>query len=416
MKATPAVFFATCLAAVAASASVVRIEGSKGSWRMTRNGEEYFIRGAGGVRDLEKFAAAGGNSVRTWGADDAAKELDRAEKCGVTVMVGFWLGHAEHGFDYTNTKALDSTLKSILRTVAELKDHDALLCWALGNEMELNNPHQEELWRFIDRAAAEVKKIDPNHPVCTVVAEVWPEKAAMITRLCPNLYFLGINSYGGAHSIGERWSKMGAIPYVLTEYGLFGVNETGRTGFGAPFEPTSTDKAGWIGKIYDTSIAPLRGKWCLGGYAFIWGTKVEGTPTWHGLLLPSGDMLAGAQIVQDKWGVAKSANRVPEIKPLNADRLEVASTNDLVTVETSATDPDGDPLVWRWALIDENGYYGDTGLGGAAPKGHKGVVVEGRGTPKVKVSLPKPGIYRLYAYVFDGKGGAAFANVPLQYK
>ena len=114
--------------------------------------------------------------------------------------------------------------------------------------------------------------------------------------------------------------------------------------------------------------------------------------------------------------MAKSANRVPEIKPLNADRLEVASTNDIVTVETSATDPDGDPLVWRWALIDENGYYGDTGLGGSAPKGHKGVVVEGRGTPKVKVSLPKPGIYRLYAYVFDGKGGAAFANVPLQYK
>ena len=34
--------------ALAATASVVRIEGKEGSWRLTRDGKEYFIRGGGG--------------------------------------------------------------------------------------------------------------------------------------------------------------------------------------------------------------------------------------------------------------------------------------------------------------------------------------------------------------------------------
>ena len=78
MKAKTVLFAAACAAWSAASAATVKIVGAEGSWRLERNGKPYFIRGAGGVADYAKFAAMGGNSVRTWGADKAAEILAAA--------------------------------------------------------------------------------------------------------------------------------------------------------------------------------------------------------------------------------------------------------------------------------------------------------------------------------------------------
>ena len=69
-------------------------------YQLLRNGAPYLIKGAGGDGSLEALAAAGGNSTRTWGADHLDSVLDEAQKRGVTVTVGIWLGHEEHGFKY----------------------------------------------------------------------------------------------------------------------------------------------------------------------------------------------------------------------------------------------------------------------------------------------------------------------------
>ena len=47
------------------------------------------------------------------------------------------------------------------------------------------------------------------------------------------------------------------------------------------------------------------------------------------------------------------------------------------------------------------------------PEGWDEAIVAGQGTTSVKVKLPGGGKYRLYAYCFDGKGNAAYANHPL---
>ena len=69
------------------SAAVVRIEGSEGSWRLTRNGEPYFIRGGGGGGSKALLREIGGNSFRTWGADAAKRDLDEGAKHGLTVSL-----------------------------------------------------------------------------------------------------------------------------------------------------------------------------------------------------------------------------------------------------------------------------------------------------------------------------------------
>ncbi len=396
--------------ALAATASVVRIEGKEGSWRLTRDGKEYFIRGGGGSKALLK--EIGGNSFRTWGADRAKAELDEAKKFGHTVMLGFWLGHHQHGFSYLNTQALEETERSILRTVREIKNHPALLCYALGNEMELGEPNPKEMWKFINRVAKKVKEIDPDHPVGTVVADVWKDKADAIIEHAPELQYLGINSYGGAMTVGRRWRELGGkIPYILTEYGPMGAPDCGKAPNGLPLEWTSTRKADWYRDIYEKTILADKGRYCLGGYVFTWGHKNEVSPTWFGTMLPDGTKLEVVATLAKFWG-RPVKNRCPKIGEVKVSK-DAPAEGEVVEAKVDAKDPEGDRLTWQWTLVDEATYYGEAGLGLAMPQGWDEAIVAGQGTNKVKVKLPGGGRYRLYAYCFDGKGNAAYANWPM---
>ena len=398
--------------ALAATASVVRIEGKEGSWRLTRDGKEYFIRGGGGGGSKALLKEIGGNSFRTWGADRAKAELDEAKKFGHTVMLGFWLGHHQHGFSYLNTQALEETERSILRTVREIKDHPALLCYALGNEMELGEPNPKEMWEFINRVAKKVKEIDPDHPVGTVVADVWKDKADAIIEHAPELQYLGINSYGGAMTVGRRWRELGGkIPYILTEYGPMGAPDCGKAPNGLPLEWTSTRKADWYRDIYEKTILADKGRYCLGGYVFTWGHKNEVSPTWFGTMLPDGTKLEVVATLAKFWG-RPVKNRCPKIGEVKVSK-DAPAEGEVVEAKVDAKDPEGDRLTWQWTLVDEATYYGEAGLGLAMPQGWDEAIVAGQGTNKVKVKLPGGGRYRLYAYCFDGKGNAAYANWPM---
>src|SRR4051812_29834305 len=62
--------------------SVVKVAKADGGYRLLRDGSPYFIKGAGGDGSMEALARAGGNSVRTWGADKAGQVLDEAQRRG----------------------------------------------------------------------------------------------------------------------------------------------------------------------------------------------------------------------------------------------------------------------------------------------------------------------------------------------
>lgn len=399
-------------AAALAAGSVVTIEGTEGAWRLVRNGKPYFIRGGGGGGSKALLKEIGGNSFRTWGADRAKAELDEAAKFGHTVMLGFWLGHHNHGFSYLDKVALERTERDVLATVAKIKDHPALLCYALGNEMELGEPHPKEMWTFINSLAKKVREADPNHPVGTVVADMWKDKADDINTYAPDLQYIGINSYGGALTVGKRWQELGGkVPYILTEYGPMGANECGVAPNGLPVEWTSTRKADWYREVYEKTILAEQGKWCLGGYVFTWGHKNEVSPTWFGTMLPDGTKLEVVATLAKIWG-KDVANKCPRIEEVKVSK-DAPAEGETIEASVSAKDPEGDKLTWKWTLVDEASYYGEAGLGLAMPEGWDEAIIAGQGTTSVKVKLPGGGKYRLYAYCFDGKGNAAYANYPL---
>ena len=390
----------------ACAGSVVKIEGSPGAWALSVDGKPFFIEGSCGIKSA--IARAGGNACRTYDAKDLKAKFAEAGTNSLMVMAGFWLGHmtkSGKGFDYTNAAALEKKDREILEEVERSKNEDRLLCWALGNEMEATNPHREEMWAFIDRVAVKIKAIDPAHPVCTVVAEIPPQTLREFDSLAPHLDFLGINSYGGCTSVASRWRKAGMKrPYVITEFGSRGEWESPKdAATGLPVEQTTTEKGKMYAKSYAVSVTAERDKFCLGSFAYRMRPGDAGMPFGYEMLLEDGSFLAPAEAMQAAWGRKPLVNHCPR-----TGRISVQEGEAFVQAE----DPDNDALTYEWVL------YSGVGIPAGERRREKrkkwnGAIIEGQGTPRVRFKLPADGRYRLYCYVRDGKGGAAYANAPV---
>lgn len=381
-------------------------------WQLLRGGQPYFICGAGGDGPKPLLAKVGGNSYRTWGADDLGPKLDEAQRLGLSVTVGIWLGQERQGFKYDDPAQRRRQLERVRAAVAKYKGHSAVLMWAVGNETEgykaTTNP---AVWAGVNEAAEACHALDPDHPVMTVVAEVGGDRVASVERLCPAVDVLGINSYGGGASLARRYRKAGGTkPFVVTEYGPAGAWEVGRTPWKTPVEPTSTEKAAAFRATYEGSISAERGRLCLGSYAFTWGHKQEATATWFGLLLPDGDTVAAVDTLSELWTGKSVEHPAPAIRPLRVSAAK-AKPGTLVHVDLDVTS--ADPLAVTWELRPEAGGHGVGGDAEAAQPLVDGAINHG-GTRGADVTLPAAGgAYWLYATARDRHGKAATADVSL---
>lgn len=393
--------------------SKVSIERHDGGVKLIRNGKPYAIRGVGGDTELAKLADAGGNSIRTWGVDDLGRILDEAHQHGLTVCAGLWLGHQRHGFDYQDQTAVLKQLEESLTAVRKYKDHPALLLWGVGNEAE-GAGTDPSVWYAINHVAREIKRIDPNHPTVTVIAEIGEnaEKVRSIETFCPHIDIVGVNSYGGIESLAQRYrTAKSTKPYIVTEHGTHGPWEVGKTGWGSPLEFSSTAKGDFYAKGYQTNVIDNSAT-CLGSYAFLWGQKQETTATWFGMLLPDGTRLAAVDAMSEAWTGSPPANRCPKIASLELDGNPRLKPGETINALVNASDPEQDELTIKWVLRSDSGTIG---VGGDRQDQESSIANAVKATGnRVTVTLPKQdGSYRLFAYVYDGQGGAAVANVPL---
>ncbi len=391
----------------------VAVRHQDGRWRLYVNHSPYFIKGAGGEGSLVKLKAAGGNSIRTWGADRLQSVLDQAHRQGLTVCAGIWLHH-EHdaeGFDYSNPEMVKAQLEQVRQCVIRFKNHPALLLWGLGNEMEgYAAGNKVEIWNAVNEAAKLTKQLDPNHPTMTVISELGGERVACVHRHCPDIDILGINSYAGAASIADRYAKLsGKKPYIVTEFGPPGSWELNKTTWGAAYEPTSSEKGEWYRRAYQGSIEekPL----CLGSYAFLWGQKQETTATWYGMFLKGGDKLQAVDTMTELWSGTPPGSRCPIIQQLKIRGLREFAPGEVFSAELEATDPHGRPLEVRWVVQPEQPKRLAGGAEEQALPELTDIVVRSD-TRYAEVRAPHPpGGYRLFACVRNGVG-AAVANVP----
>jgi len=421
---------AAAAAAVAAAAvtptsgkgSKVTITGDKEKgFQLLRNGQPFVIKGVGGEQFLDVLANVGGNAIRTWGADAPAKPvkgkkmIDWAHEVGVTVTVGIWLGHERHGFSYTNPKQLEEQRRKVEEAVLAFRDHPALLIWGLGNEMEGptgpgTNP---DVWKEINELTKLIKKLDPHHPVMTVVANVSDAKVAAIKQYAPELDILGVNAYAGAAGIGRSLLRSGwDKPYTITEYGLPGPWEVDHTSWNAPIEPSSRQKASLYYTTYNEIMTDT--KQCFGSYAFLWGNKQEATASWFGMFLPGGEKCPTVDVMGLAWSGKWPANRAPVLKehtiPFANQKVEKGQT-----LEASATykDSENDTLNYDWEVFAESTDRRSGGEEENRPEHIDGLIKRNGRDGTVTLRAPdQPGAYRLFVTVKDGKGSGTIDNWP----
>ncbi len=400
-----------------AEAIPVELQKTEQGWQLLRAGEPYFIRGAGGDASLELLAAAGANSVRTWGGDDIGPLLDEAHSLGLSVTVGIWLGHERHGFDYRDDAQVTEQMQRARDMVLKFKDHPAVLLWGIGNEMEgFDDGDDPVIWAAVNDVAAMVKELDPYHPTMTVTAFVHGERIEYLHKRSPAIDIHGVNAYGGAQVVPERLRDANASkPFVLTEFGPPGSWEVATTAWGAPFEMTSSEKADFYRSTYERTVEGEPGL-ALGSYAFTWGFKMEATATWFGLFLDDGSSLAAVDTLTELWSGTPPANFSPAVDPLTIDGESAVDPGDEIHVLTATTDADGDEISTRWVLRPESGEYATGGDFRPMLADIEGAILEGR-SDGATVRMPEePGAYRLFYYAYDGAGNAATANIPLLVK
>ncbi len=397
--------------------STVVIQGDlETGFQLMKNGEPFVIKGAGGTKYFDVMAANGGNTIRTWGVGKDTRDiLDRAHAKGLSVTIGIWLGHERHNFDYSDPKQLEGQRLAVESAVKKFKDHPALLSWGLGNEMEgiQSRGDSSLIWKEVNLLAKKIKELDPNHPVMTVVANVNPDKVNAIMEHAPEVEILGVNAYAGAQNIGKNLKSYGwQKPYAVTEYGLPGPWEVAHTKWDAPIEPTSREKAGFYyvatkGILEDT-------KQCMGAYAFVWGNKQEATASWFGMFLPTGEKTPRVDAVAKAWTGEWPANRAPILKetvmPMANEKVKGGRN---FAVMAQYKDADGDTLTYTWEVVGEST---DRKIGGEAEAAPEQVANAVRALDAVGNALltapTKPGAYRLFVTVRDGKGSGCMDNWP----
>lgn len=412
-------FFSSLLMATEYCAQAVHVEvmqGADGSWQLIRDGEPYFIKGAGGHTQLDELESIGGNSFRTWSTDDAEEILDEAQRRGFTVMMGLWVQHERHGFDYDNESAVAKQLEAFRKVVLKLKDHPALLLWGVGNEVDLQYSNTN-VWYAVNDIAKMIHELDPHHPTCTVTAGLDEAEVKLIKERAPEIDIYGINTYSDLQSVKKNIKKFGWDgPYIISEWGPNGHWEVEKTSWGAPVEQDSREKAVSYRDRYQNSILADKEN-CIGAYVFLWGFKQETTSTWYGLFLDTGESSPAVDELALFWNGAYPENRAPNLKSaylnnqIKGEDIYLMA-DDIFEAEVTVEDPDQDRIKYKWEILRESTDIKSGGDAESRPEGMKGLFVS-RKKNFLRFRAPdEEGPYRLFIYAFDGHQHVAYTNIP----
>ncbi|MFN0201214.1 MAG: glycoside hydrolase family 2 TIM barrel-domain containing protein [Bacteroidia bacterium] len=401
------------------TAQVVKVSVAKNenAWQIMRNNQPYYVKGAGGQTFLQTVGNIGGNSIRTWGLEQADEALAEAQKKGLTVMLGMWVQHERHGFDYNNKEAVKKQLDAFRKAVLKYKDHPSLLIWGVGNEVDLNYKNTK-VWDAIQDIAKMIHELDPNHPTCTVTAGLDSAEVRLIKQKAPDIDIYGINTYGDIANVKQNLRKFGWNgPYIIAEWGPNGHWEVQKTSWNAAIEQTSFEKADSYYQRY-TQCIQADSNYCVGSYVFLWGSKQEYTATWYGVFMKDGKSTEVIDAIEHAWTGKKSAQPASKLLNFTLNGKKGKDNIQLKAQEMNEAAVDirfegKGMLVYNWTILKESE---DKKEGGDAEKEAEEILglFRNTGQAEVKFRAPaEPGQYRIFVVV-SNKGKAAYGNIPFK--
>ncbi|MFN5416108.1 MAG: glycoside hydrolase family 2 TIM barrel-domain containing protein [Flavobacteriia bacterium] len=388
----------------------------KNKFQITVNKLPYSITGAGGNTNLKDLKSIGGNTIRTWSTENAQQILDEAQANGIMVMMGLWVQHERHGFDYNDKTAIKKQLEGFKKEINKYKNHPALLMWCIGNEYELQYSNIN-VWQAVNDIAKMAKKQDKNHPIVSVTAGIDDEKIKFIQNKLTAIDILGINTYG---DIGKVRAVLDRAkfkkPYMITEWGPTGHWECAKTSWGASIEQTSKEKADSYLQRY-TNYIKSDSNQCIGSFTFLWGQKQEYTSTWYGIFHENGQKTEVFDALAACWSPNLIlSNNSPKLNAITSNYGENLSNvilkgNQSIEFQVIVSDKENDKLEYNWSLFPESSDLKSGGDAESKPKEIFGLIENdkmGKCTLKAPLEIGK---YRLFVSISDGEK-IAYANVP----
>ncbi len=402
----------------------VTLKNTNGKFQLFVNNNPFYIKGAGlEFGNITSLAKHKGNSFRTWrtnnGKQSGKEVLDEAYKNNLYVTMGIEVARERHGFDYNDSIAVKEQFLRIKKEVLELKDHPALIIWAIGNELNLRHTNPK-VWNAVNDISKMIHKIDTNHLTTTTLAGISKNEISLIKERASDIDLLSIQMYGDLPALPKMVREYGwEKAYMVTEWGATGHWEVPTTKWGAPIEENSTEKAANYLKRYKSGIESDSTQ-CVGSYVFLWGQKQERTPTWYGIFLENGNETESVDVMHYIWNNSWPVNRTPQVElfQLNGKTAYeniILEADEIVDASAIINDFENDEIQFTWEILSESTDLQD---GGDKEKRPENISFEIINQQKGQLTFktPKTGNYRLFVYAGDGNNHAATANIPFKVK
>jgi hypothetical protein len=382
---------------------------NKGSMPLTKDKLE---------KDLGKIKEMGANTIRRYSPTIYDKALIKvAKEKGLKILYGFWF---DSKIDFLKDKRkIGQYERQVLKFVNKHKTDSTIVGWSLGNETwgllkrNFNEPYlsfvRKAYVEMVAEVAVKIRDIDSLHPIFVMEEHTdhLSSAAYAFMTYAPKVDILGINSYY-EQNISMLDSLMTDImpdkPCLVSEFGPKGYwhHEYNDYYFDdILFEQSSQDKAfSFIHQWNDYIVNNKEHN--IGGIAFCWQDRFEGTSTWFGI----------TDIYDNKKPAWYALNYcfkyldtlqypLPEYLILTPKDYLLPNMQTKVIAATKNTN-ERDQLYFKWMIYEESTFR----------KILETPFTKGEYNYSFKVPSKKSD-YRLYLYVSDLKGNVTTESSPL---
>jgi len=253
---------------------------------------------------------------------------------------------------------------------------------------------------MIETIARNLHEADPTRPVITALEDGGrlPSELTALRQWAPSVDIIGINARN-EQRLHELPALVHALdstrPFLVSEFGAREYRDTINGAF--PREDNDTRKAASYSRAWNDVIVTNKGS-NLGGVAFCWKDRFEGSATWFGITDYRGRRKAAYYALQKAWLGQAHAPAIPRLFLVGPEcALETGRQYEFTAVYNGT-----EAKKTEWHLYRED-------------KIHELGSLKGYGQAnKIWISLPDQNArYRLYVYVDDGLGNVATASVPV---
>jgi cellulose synthase (UDP-forming) len=411
------------------------VKGAPGKFALLINNKPWYIRGVsyntehdwrdGNMpltrkqleKDFKRIKEMGANTIRRYDHGIYDRNiLNISSEYDLKVLYGFWFD-PEVDY-YKDSLKVKKYIRDVEEKVLAYKDHSAILAWALGNETwgllkhKFSKPYltnvRAHYVKLIEYLAQRIHELDPTHPVLSCMEhETYqlPGELAAFHDGAPSVDAIGVNSYY-KEQISQLnhvcWQFDSLRPYLVSEFGPRGYWDPvyNRTEKGSIIEDAEKEKAEWYKTQWTSYVAAYKG-YNIGGFAYCWHDRMEGSNTWFGLTDYSGRAKPSYYALKELWTSVKSTE-IPNYTITTSSKIIPGTTCNFKAISQINNKEN---YTYEW-FLNKNEYLEEINNIEYLDDGEN-----------ISVKIPdEPSDYRLYLYVSDKKGNVTTASLPVKVK